>query len=447
MRSGEGEHHRGIIYDAKRNMVPMLAGIGVPEDDILILNPADARAVAWNIAGDIQNRDDAANIVHILLPDQIKGSSENQFFNRALRGLSTQVVMNLHLLSPGNWRLIDWLNAMRTVDNLRRILNTTEEGKATVAGFINQADEMVGGIIATIHTNLIEPYETIARVWARCERSVSLTDWIKHRQIIVLGYDHNQDAVDRINQAILHRVTQLICALPDRPMWGDDQTIVMLDELRFGPEHLKLPHLITFGRSKAAHVMLGVADLDGLNDVYGEAKTNEMIGLCGNIAVLRLLNPKTRDWAAKLFGDYEAWETESSESVTKGTTSGHNNSSSSRSQNDGKTTRRVKRESILPSEFFSLKPTNRDNGMQGFFCTPAMGAWRARISPVFIDAHLPPVAPKVPDFVARPNPAVEPVRWSPQDEKQFLTQSGNVPGEPLPPPAAPSQRKYRLPSW
>ena len=348
--------NRGLIYDGKREYYPLLMGMGVPPDKLLIMNPADARCVAWDMAKDVLNRDDAVNLTHILIPED-KNANENPFFIRAVRSLVTEAMMALHFLAPQEWRLIDLINSLRTPDLMKRVLRTTREGKEVAARYFTDAKEAVGGIISTVDARFISDYETIARIWARCERSISLVDWIKDRSVLLLGYDANRQAVDRINQAIFQRAAQLVCSLPEAGEDNDVQTWVVLDEVRFTGKLPMLPELISFGRTKNAHVILAPQDIDGLIDVYGQNRANELLALCGNVGVLRLNSPMTRDWGSKFFGDYESWETDTNHSTSQGGSSSSKDSSSNWSESWGTSTRRVKRESVLPSEFFNTSPT------------------------------------------------------------------------------------------
>ncbi len=416
---------RCLIYDGKREFVPYLIGMGVPAELIYILNPADARSVAWDIAKDINNRDDAVNIVHILIPED-KNHADHAFFVHAIRAIIVEVIMCLHSLNPGKWRLIDVLNALRTPDLIRRVLRTTREGSELCSRYFGSsaASETVGSIIASIDARFLSKYETIACWWARCGRSISLSSWVNDKSILLLGFDANSDAVNLINQATFLRLSQLVCSLPEDPFGKQEQTLCLLDEKRFMGKLAGLPELMSFGRSKNAKVLLSLQDLDGLYDAYGEHKANEMLALCGNVGILKLMSPKTREWAAKLFGNYEAWEDETTDGVSHGpggTTTSH-----------GTSHRKVNRESILPSEFFDLPPTDRVNGIHGFFYTPAMGAWRAEIPFSFIDQHLAPTDPEALPFVPRPEAATEPVRWTEEDEQKFtrLFDGRNPPKKP-----------------
>ena len=44
---------RALLYDAKRDLILILDGMGVPKSKIKIFNPFDDRSVAWDMAADI----------------------------------------------------------------------------------------------------------------------------------------------------------------------------------------------------------------------------------------------------------------------------------------------------------------------------------------------------------------------------------------------------------
>jgi hypothetical protein len=57
--------------------------------------------------------------------------------------------------------------------------------------------------------------------------------------------------------------------------------------------------------------------------------------------------------------------------------------------------------------------------MHGFFATRAMGSWRAEVPPAFIGKHLPPSDPTTDPFIPRPQFALDPVRWTKEEEDRF----------------------------
>ncbi len=429
---------RAVIYDAKREFYPLLRGMDVPDDAIAILNPADSRSVPWDIAGDIETKDDARNIAIALVPDPAKETHQNKFFVEAVQALLTAVLFLLHRRSPKKWTLNDVLQALNTPTTIRDFLKGDPDGWGTYQRYFTGAKETVGGIISTLDTRIISPYESIARVWARSGKPIGLKEWANDPKptVLLLGTDENRAAVDRINQAMFTRIVQLITAKAEDPQDPDhsrDLTWFFLDELRFAGELPLLGNLISLARSKGARVVLASQDIDGLYEAYGPHKADELLGLCGNVAVFRLISPKTRDWAARLFGDYEAWEEDFSFSVSGdrpwfkryefaiiGPRSG--------GRTESATTHKkiVKRESILPSEFFCFPVPGPDKGIPGMFASPAIGAWRGPIDWSFIKQRLKDKHPLAEGFRGRPPADYDPLPPSPI-----------VPPAPASPPVVP----------
>ncbi|MGA2500714.1 MAG: type IV secretion system DNA-binding domain-containing protein, partial [Tepidisphaeraceae bacterium] len=438
---------RAVVYDAKREFYSLLAGMGIPSTQIVIMNPADSRAAAWDIAADIRTKDDAHNIAVALAPLGHQEGREHVFFTQAIQSLLTAVMMTLHRRSPGNWELNEVLKAMANPDTLKRFFNGDREAMGTYKRYFTQAPEAVGGIISTMDTKIITPYETIARIWARCGQKLSLKAWATETQpsILILGADENRDAVDHINQAMFRRIVDLVSARPQDPQdpdHHDDAVWFFLDELRFAGQLPMLGQLISLGRSQGVRAVLAAQDIDGLYAEYGEHKTNELLALCGNISVFRLISPKTREWAAKLFGDYESWETDHGTSRTKTYGPGFLwFRGMLKSVSHGETTNRkiVKRESILPSEFFNVPKAGPEHGLPGLFATPAMGAWRGPVPWAYVQEKLMDKDPGAPGFVPRPPEDYDPVPANPPGPPPApgLFDKTQPPASPTP-PAAPA---------
>lgn len=456
-----GLRARAVVYDAKREFYTVLTGMGIPPEAIVILNPADSRSAAWDLAKDIQTKDDARNIAITLVPNPGQQGKENPFFGEAVQGLLTAVMWALHRRSPGAWTLLDVLRPFATPDTLKAFLQPDPDGRNTYQRYFTSALEATGGIVSTIDTKLISPYESIAHLWARSDHRVSLKAWSTDPRpsILILGTDENRASVDRINQAMFQRIVQLVSAKPDLAQDPDrhsDQTWFFLDELRFAGELPMIGHLISLGRSKGVRAVLATQDLDGLYAAYGENKGNELLALCGNIAAFRLISPKTREWAAKLFGEYEGWERDYSFSVSSSrskTTSWGTVGTDTKGDSESRSTHAkiVKRESILPSEFFAFPKPGPDTGIPGFFATAEMGAWRGPVPWDFLVQRLKVKDPHAEAFVPRsPTDYESPDADGPAPETLFPVEpthpAGNPPPPPAPAPASPRpSRRGRLP--
>jgi hypothetical protein len=66
-RIGTGLDQRALIYDAKQDVISLLAGMRI-NAPVHLLNPLDARAVAWDMAADITSPAAALQAAALLIP-------------------------------------------------------------------------------------------------------------------------------------------------------------------------------------------------------------------------------------------------------------------------------------------------------------------------------------------------------------------------------------------
>jgi type IV secretory pathway TraG/TraD family ATPase VirD4 len=395
----EGSDSRALIYDAKADILPILDGMGV-NAPVWILNPFDERSAAWEIGVDVTAPATAQQIATILIAP---GKNESQpFFTDAARALLTGVMISFIKRSPGKWLLSDVIHATRTTQSLREVLSATEETKYLIDQYLRE-DLTANNILSSLATKL-QPFEFIAAAWDRAENRISLRDWLASDSILVLGNDEAvRSALDAINRVIFRRIVELTLAETESTT---RRTWFFLDELRQAGALDGLNNLLTAGRSKGACVVVGAQDIEGLREVYGENKANELLGLCGHKALLRLDSPITAKWASELFGTVEDLERRRSHSSGTSHSAGHSNTSSGSQTSE----QHVVRDVVLPSEFLSLPFPNRSNGMIGYFLSPEFGGagYRAHVSGDWIAGDLNPLG-TAPALLAR------------AEDHQFLT--------------------------
>src|SRR5262249_53998029 len=155
--------------------------------------------------------------------------------------------------------------------------------------------------------------------------------------------------LDAINRVLFQRLVELLLAQPEA---DGVRTYLFLDELRDAGKLDGLGRLLTKGRSKGCAAVLGFQDIEGLRDVYGERAANELVGQCGNKAILRLESPATAEWASQVLGEQEGYDRSRSETAVglekvSGTLSEH----------------LARRPAVLPSEFYCLPRAGPLNGL------------------------------------------------------------------------------------
>lgn len=412
-RIGSGEDCRALIYDAKQDVLSTLAGMNL-SCRIVTLNPFDKRCAAWDIARDVTGPATAQQVASILIPENRQESQP--FFSDAARHLLTGVLVTFLKAAPGNWTLRDVVLAMRSKERLKDVLSTIPDTRDLLEYFAN--DYAAQNILSTLQSRM-QRYEFIAAAWERATERVSLKEWLEGDFILVLGNDEaTRTALDAINQVIFKRLTELVLALPEsttRRNW------IFLDEVREAGELDGLGRLLTKGRSKGACVVLGLQDIDGLRDVYGREIAHEIVGLCSNKAILRTDSPGTAEWASRLFGEREVVEIRRStgESEGKNQQPGRFGSGSSSGTNTSEQEQLNKREVVLSSQLMDMLPTNPTNGLSGYYLTPVVGAYFARISGEWITSALSPVDQETLNVVPRPESEQYLSTWTEEDSRRL----------------------------
>jgi type IV secretory pathway TraG/TraD family ATPase VirD4 len=369
--------HRALVYDPKLDFLPVLLALGIPEDRIHILNPFDRRSSAWDVAADIRSRAAARQLAANLFPTKERGL---EYFTETPRTLMTELIDTLRTRAP-RWTLNDLVRLVasyRFVDVLAR--GGPRAQGALRAHITENARDTASNILSTTQTG-IEKYETVAALWARADRpAVSLERWMDAEaapSIVLLGtYPEASESLLHINRSIFQRCSELLLMKGEYPA---DHTWFILDELRIAGEFETLPRTLLAARSKHGHFVIGFQDIHGLRDVYGPDKTEELIGQCHNIAILRLSSPESMEWASRYFGSQEWWMPSYGQSTGEKT---------SESQNVSLQERR----SILASLFRELRLPSRAFGLEGVFATPEEPPWHGHLTPSFLDDHLPEMA-------------------------------------------------------
>lgn len=397
--------HRAIIYDAKQDIIPILRGMNLGVE-IKTLNPFDDEGFGWDIAEDIKERVHALEISLILIPpDQ---NSQQPFFGDAARhlleGVITSFMLNYADGKSEKWTFRDVIYTMGSKERIIEVLNNNEETREIIPLYFEHT-ETSKNIMSTVATK-IKPYKTIAALWHKAledGRMISLSDWFMHSRqrsekdnfilsnyILVLGNDETaREAIDRINQAIFKRVSQLILNQRDLGIKREDtcrieglreekidkrRHWIILDEVRNAGKLDGLNSLLTKGRSKGACIVLGFQDIEGLRSVYGKEEANEIIGQCSHYSIFRLQSPETAEWASSLFSTSEVIDqfTDTSFGKSSSTTRSSSDSSvtSGTNQSVNKRFQYRDKKQVLPAQFLYIKPISQRYGFSGWYKSP-----------------------------------------------------------------------------
>lgn len=300
VRSRRAPPEQLILFDAKSDVVPTLAALGLrPEDEqVWILNPNDVRSAVWNVAEATSDPLLARQFATLLVPEEKRASTP--YFTDAARELVYAVLMALNHVASTAWTLRDLLCTLQSTARIKAVTERYERAHTLVERILADTQHG-GGVLSTIGTK-VGRFEQVAALWhtAPQARSFSIADFLERPGVLILGNDPVlRESFWPINAILLKALTQEILR---RPNTLQPRHWFVLDEFRAMEKVEAIHDLLNRGRSKGASVLLGIQSIDGLLEIYGEHNANDILTQCGHKTFLRAGGPKTARWAEEYFG-------------------------------------------------------------------------------------------------------------------------------------------------
>lgn len=382
-RIGPGRDERGIVYDNKTELIPVLAALRVP---FKIVNPFDRRGVAVDFPSLVPTHTASLEVASILM-GRAKDVGSDPFWVEAPRNLLAAVMTSLRLgvghgagaPVPIRWDLRDLVLIMQSQETIREVIGRHPETASDVEGCFDDP-RLLANVMATVKTQMMY-YRPVAACWHRSPERISLADAVRGDPgyVLVLGNDEQfRRAIDPIVRVVITRYGQLALK---RPRSETRRISLFLDEFsdlkRIEPDLVM--GLLTKGRSKGISVLLGVQSLSSILGEYGKDVAKVILSQCQNIAILGLgdLDDVTAEYASRVIGQIERIERRESET--------RDGLASRRGSNEDLRSRSV----VLSSEFSDLPETARGNGLAGYYRTRSIqGFWGAVIPGEFLGREL-----------------------------------------------------------
>ncbi|MBP7052163.1 MAG: type IV secretion system DNA-binding domain-containing protein [Phycisphaerae bacterium] len=347
-----GSDWRCIINDPKRQAMEVLAGMPV-ECDILLVNPFDARCVAWDPAKDITTRAMAEQLAAIFIPDH---STQNPFWPAAARDLLSIAVEALIFLRPGEWTLADVLHILSKPSRTQSFVEQVPHLRDRIQEHFARRPDTVLDVFYTLLAYL-SPFRAVANLMATASRRISIAQWVTESSIIVLGEIPSMHApMSAINRLLFHCLSDAILSQPDSDV---RKTYCLLDELVDMGRLDALPQFLDQGRSKGARAVISFLTYEGLQAVYGDRQGAQIANMPANKCFLRTDSEETAAWMSRTIGDME---------VRQWTRSTHPNQGNSLSEQI------ITKPAVLPSQFMRLPLANRER-FYSYCVTPCIGVY------------------------------------------------------------------------
>jgi hypothetical protein len=361
---------RALVYDAKTDVLSILRGMGLPDEQILVLNPFDSRVTAWHMAGDITNPFQADDVAAVFIPPS--SNDANPYFDETARRFLTAIIEVFIERAGDQWTLRDLVLATSTSRRLKSIILSSPQTRDLREHF--DPPKTFANVNASLNGHL-RKFRSVAAIWHNAaERKFTIKDWLTSRQVLVLGNSPEaREPVQRLNSLLFTEITKALLSKSGR---ATSENWMFLDEFGDLGALNNLVELMKLGRSKGAAVVLGTQDIADIDDVYGKDRSRTILGNAQNLGFVHINSsqPETQRWASDVLGDLRFVRDEYAESHSRSYPAG---SSSTRSVSH----RHVSENLWLPSMFASrLPPTDDVHGLTGLF----------RVGSIFFEQHLPP---------------------------------------------------------
>ena len=359
---------RVLIFDAKNDAASFLKYIGT-SCPVYGLNPfaphdSSVTAVAWDIAADITSAARALNLAACLIPAEKGGN--NQYFTDSARQVLSAIVESLIRHSPKTWTFSQFVHVTLSLERVKETLNRDEEGRETLANFFG--DDRTGYQVFTTVVSRMSYFRPVAELWKQREQKLSLRDWLSTNSVLLLGTNATvETALSAINEVMFRVLVEEVDMQTDS---STRRTWFWIDEARLSGPLLRnkmLPYLAVKGRSRGACLVLAFQDIDGFREAAGTRIANEIIAQCSHKALLRMESDESARWASRVIGQYETLDILQSK---QGGLFGRGSLSE----------QAIKRDAVLPSEFFLIPPTTPKNGLTGYFMSTSNGVSGINIS-------------------------------------------------------------------
>lgn len=391
---------RMVIYDPKNNILGELYGMG-PQVPLKILLPSDIRCSRLALDSMIVSMADAIQFAAAIVPP-VQGE-KSPFYTNACRSLLAGVMQSL-ILKGVKWDLRDVLLILEDEAYLREVLGRSPHTKSKLRLMVSS--EVWQNLQATMEEKFGE-LRIVAAYWSKAYDEISLDEFLRTEQIVVLGKDQGIElALTAAYQIFFKRLSELILALPKNK---HRRIYMCLDEFPrvCGDDQIpNLENLLAEGRDRGLSTLIVFQHIDQIRERYKD-KTNPLISHFRNQAYFGTADHFQAEWCDKQAGAERKREWNHTETVgtnASGTSGpGGGSASVGSSWSYGITTQIVDRSVVLPSTFLDLPLPTKEAGLVGYYRSAAIGLWQAVIPGDWIARNLPTPSPNIPGYIRRPN--------------------------------------------
>lgn len=296
---------RAIVVDIGGAMVSRYYR-GEGSGDI-ILNPRDARSVAWSPLAEINDLDDVPLVAKALIPDGQGSAAEwNLYAQRLMSGVLQRVWEN-----GGDNSEIIRLLTRAPIEELRELLQGLP-----AEGMLREGNEKMMASVMAIVANYVTPLSALDQ--GAGADAFSVSRWVESDtkgEWLFLNFTDRQ--IEQLKPVICAVVGISISSMLSLKENNERRMFYVLDEFDALGEISGMKSLLTRGRRFGASAIVAIQSVSQLYECYGREVANTLMSNLGTQVILRLPDHDTAEWASKIFGDEQISETMTSESISE----------------------------------------------------------------------------------------------------------------------------------
>lgn len=287
---------RAIVVDIGGAMVSRYYK-GEGSGDV-ILNPRDARSVAWSPLAEIHDLDDVPLVASAIIPEGEGSAAEwNKYAQRLLAGVLQRV----------------WEQGGDNAEVLRLLTRApAEELRDLLAGLpaegmLREGNEKMLASVMSIIASYSTPLAALDQ--SAGADSFSVSKWVmsdSKSEWLFLNFNDRQ--IEQLKPIITAVIALAISATLSLKEDSERRLFFVLDEFDALGAISGIKSLLTRGRRFGASAFVAIQSVSQLYECYGRDVANTLLSNLGTQVILRLPDAETAEWASRTFGDEQIRE-------------------------------------------------------------------------------------------------------------------------------------------
>lgn len=301
---------RVFCNDPKGDYLSRLALPPAVEESMVVLDPSDARGVAWSPSVEMSGdpiRDDLAlqEWAASIMPSESM-SGQNAYFYVSAANVLCWCAQVAQQARPGSWTLADLVGVLTDLSMDRAAFIERHRALNPQAAELFSARE-IGSIMSTLNATSVY-LRALGRAWAG-RKLFSFRRWViddAHPTRLIIA--RTDPELAQVSAVAMRTIVRLLAttATGSALTEEDHRLWLILDEFSSLPKLPGMDQILARGRSRGVRVCIATQTVhDWESAGYSKAESGQAVSNINTIVVAGSLDVDTQTWAANLLGKRE----------------------------------------------------------------------------------------------------------------------------------------------